>query len=55
LTLYNASAARVADRIKGIWAQRLETRDLDAKTRGGTRDVGSRDVLRALAGKLNER
>jgi kinetochore protein Mis13/DSN1 len=55
LAQYNASAARIADRVKTIWAQRLEKRDLEARSHGGNGEVGGRDVLRALSVKMTEK
>jgi kinetochore protein Mis13/DSN1 len=55
ISQYNVSAARVADRVKSIMAQRLEKRSEEARRHGGNGEVGGRDVLRALAVKLNEK
>ncbi|KAF2666527.1 hypothetical protein BT63DRAFT_481040 [Microthyrium microscopicum] len=54
LGTYADTAGQIADRIKGIWAKRLERRDEEAKASSGSADIASRDVLRALAGKLDE-
>jgi kinetochore protein Mis13/DSN1 len=50
----NRHAARVADGVKGVWARRLEAREVDARREVGAVEFGARDVLRALAGKLAE-
>ncbi|GME38022.1 mis12-mtw1 family protein [Neofusicoccum parvum] len=50
---YRGAAERVADRILGSAAERLEERDREAKKAAGTENVGSGDVLRALAGVLS--
>jgi kinetochore protein Mis13/DSN1 len=55
LSQYNMSAARIADRVKNIWAQRLEKRDVEARSHGGNGEVGGRDILRALSVKMNEK
>jgi hypothetical protein len=44
----------LADKIKHIWAERLENRDEEAKRAAGSDTVAGRDVLRALAGRLND-
>jgi kinetochore protein Mis13/DSN1 len=54
LSQFNQHASRVADRIKGVWARRLERRDEEARNEAGASEFGARDVLRALSGKLNE-
>lgn len=51
---YRLAAERVADRILGVAAERLEKREQDIKEGSGTEDIGTGDVLRALSGVLNE-
>jgi kinetochore protein Mis13/DSN1 len=51
---YRNTAERVADRILGTAAQRLEERDRKKKEEVGTEGIGVGDVLRGLAGVLNE-
>ena len=51
---YRSTAERVADRILGTAARRLEDRDRDVKERVGAEGIGVGDVLRGLAGVLGE-
>ncbi|KAJ9637770.1 hypothetical protein H2201_004205 [Coniosporium apollinis] len=51
---YRLAAERVADRILGVAAERLEKREQEIKERSGTENIGTGDVLRALSGVLNE-
>ena len=51
---YRQTAERVADRVLGTAAKRLEERDRSAKARVGTQGIGVGDVLRGLAGVLGE-
>ncbi|KAF1933322.1 uncharacterized protein M421DRAFT_97499 [Didymella exigua CBS 183.55] len=51
---YRNTAERVADRVLGIAAKRLEDRDREVKERVGADDIGVSDVLRGLAGVLRE-
>ncbi len=51
---YRATAERVADRVLGTAAKRLEERDREAKERMGTEGIGVGDILRGLAGVLGE-
>jgi kinetochore protein Mis13/DSN1 len=51
---YRSTAERVADRILGTAAKRLEERDRDVKERVGAEGIGVGDVLRGLAGVLGE-
>lgn len=51
---YRNTAERVADRILGTAAKRLEERDRDVKARAGADGIGVGDVLRGLAGVLGE-
>ncbi|KAI4665582.1 uncharacterized protein J4E78_003044 [Alternaria triticimaculans] len=51
---YRATAERVADRVLGTAAKRLEERDREAKERVGTEGIGVGDILRGLAGVLGE-
>jgi kinetochore protein Mis13/DSN1 len=54
LQQFNQHATRVADKVKGVWAKRLEQREIEARKDAGAEDFGARDVLRALAGKMSE-
>jgi len=54
LSQYSAAASSIADRVTGIWAQKLQARDEKARIESGSANIGTRDVLRALASKLNE-
>ena len=49
---YRNTAERVADRVLGTAAKRLDEREREAKERVGTVGVGVGDVLRGLAGVL---
>lgn len=49
---YRLAAERVADRILGAAADRLEQRDRAVKAQGGTEGTGVDDALRALGGIL---
>jgi kinetochore protein Mis13/DSN1 len=51
---YRNTAERVADRVLGTAAQRLEDRDKEGKMKVGSEGIGVGDVLRGLAGVLNE-
>lgn len=51
---YRNTAERVADRILGTAAKRLEDRDREVKERAGADGIGVGDVLRGLAGVLGE-
>jgi kinetochore protein Mis13/DSN1 len=51
---YRNTAERVADRILGTAAKRLEERDREVKERAGADGIGVGDVLRGLAGVLRE-
>lgn len=51
---YRNTAERVADRILGTAAKRLEERDREVKERAGADGIGVGDVLRGLAGVLGE-
>lgn len=51
---YRNTAERVADRILGTAAKRLEERDREVKERAGADGIGVGDVLRGLAGVLKE-
>ena len=51
---YRNTAERVADRILGTAAKRLEERDRETKERAGADGIGVGDVLRGLAGVLGE-
>ena len=51
---YRNTAERVADRVLGTANQRLEEREREAKEKAGSEGVGVGDVLRGLAGVLNE-
>lgn len=51
---YRNTAERVADRVLGTAAKRLEERDREIKERAGTDGIGVGDVLRGLAGVLGE-
>ncbi|KAF2190195.1 hypothetical protein K469DRAFT_699805 [Zopfia rhizophila CBS 207.26] len=52
---YRNTAERVADRVLGTAAQRLEERDREGKEKVGSEGIGVGDVLRGLSGVLNER
>ncbi|KAF2088045.1 hypothetical protein K490DRAFT_56609 [Saccharata proteae CBS 121410] len=52
---YRAAAERVADRVLGAAADRLEERERETREKSGTAGVGTGDVLRALGGALNGR
>jgi kinetochore protein Mis13/DSN1 len=54
LSQYRVAAERVADRILGATATRLERRDREAKVISGTAGAGSREILSALSGALSE-
>ncbi|EOA87179.1 uncharacterized protein SETTUDRAFT_89228 [Exserohilum turcica Et28A] len=51
---YRQTAERVADRVLGTAAKRLEERDREAKERVGTQGIGVGDILRGLAGVLGD-
>ena len=51
---YRTTADRVADRILGTAALRLEERDNSVKEKTGSEGIGVGDVLRGLAGVLND-
>ncbi|KAF2276369.1 uncharacterized protein EI97DRAFT_37364 [Westerdykella ornata] len=51
---YRITAERVADRVLGTAAQRLEERDKQGKEMAGSEGIGIGDVLKGLAGVLNE-
>jgi kinetochore protein Mis13/DSN1 len=51
---YRNTAERVASKILGTAAQRLEQRDREGKEKVGSEGIGVGDVLRSLAGVLNE-
>ncbi|KZM26518.1 cell division [Ascochyta rabiei] len=51
---YRNAAERVADRVLGTAAKRLEDRDREVKERAGADGIGVGDVLRGLAGVLGE-
>lgn len=51
---YRTTADRVADRILGTAALRLEERDSSVKEKTGSEGIGVGDVLRGLAGVLND-
>ncbi|KAF2252261.1 hypothetical protein BU26DRAFT_479830 [Trematosphaeria pertusa] len=51
---YRNTAERVADRVLGTAAGRLEERDKEGKEKVGSEGIGVGDVLRGLAGVLNE-
>ncbi|PSN66396.1 hypothetical protein BS50DRAFT_622076 [Corynespora cassiicola Philippines] len=51
---YRATAERVADRILGDAAVKLEEREKKAKAEVGSEGIGVGDVLRGLAGVLND-
>lgn len=55
ISQYRLTAERVADRILGSAAERLEQRDRDARERAGTEGVGVGDVLGALGRMLHGR
>lgn len=48
------TAERVADRVLGTAARRLEERDKEGKEKAGSEGIGIGDVLKGLAGVLNE-
>ncbi|KAF2873596.1 Mis12-Mtw1 protein family-domain-containing protein [Massariosphaeria phaeospora] len=51
---YRSTAERVADRVLGTAAQRLEERDKEGKEKVGSEGIGVGDVLRSLAGVLKD-
>ncbi|KAL1654247.1 hypothetical protein SLS61_003252 [Didymella pomorum] len=51
---YRNTAERVADRVLGTAAKRLEERDREVKEHAGADGIGIGDVLRGLAGVLGE-
>ncbi|KAF2646240.1 hypothetical protein P280DRAFT_494690 [Massarina eburnea CBS 473.64] len=51
---YRNAAERVADRVLGTASKRLEERDKKGKEKVGSEGIGVGDVLRGLAGVLNE-
>jgi kinetochore protein Mis13/DSN1 len=51
---YRNTADRVADRILASAAKRLEEKDREGKAKVGSEGIGVGDVLRGLAGVLNE-
>jgi kinetochore protein Mis13/DSN1 len=51
---YRNTAERVASKILGTAAQRLEQRDREGKAKVGSEGIGVGDVLRSLAGVLND-
>ncbi|KAF2011548.1 hypothetical protein BU24DRAFT_376797 [Aaosphaeria arxii CBS 175.79] len=51
---YRNTAERVADRVLGTAATRLEERDKAVKEKVGSEGIGVGDVLRSLSGVLNE-
>ncbi|KAF2260175.1 kinetochore protein Mis13 [Lojkania enalia] len=51
---YRNTAERVADRVLGTAAIRLEERDKRAKVESGSEAIGTGDLLRGLAGVLSE-
>ncbi|KAJ4290446.1 hypothetical protein N0V90_010662 [Kalmusia sp. IMI 367209] len=51
---YRNTAERVADRVLGTASMRLEERDKKDKEKVGSEGIGVGDVLRGLAGVLNE-
>jgi kinetochore protein Mis13/DSN1 len=51
---YRNTAERVADRILGTAAQRLQERERVGREKAGSEGIGVGDVLRGLAGVLNE-
>ncbi|KAF2997191.1 hypothetical protein E8E13_006311 [Curvularia kusanoi] len=51
---YRSTAERVADRVLGTAARRLEERDRETKERAGADGIGVGDVLRGLAGVLGD-
>ncbi|KAF2705895.1 hypothetical protein K504DRAFT_439215 [Pleomassaria siparia CBS 279.74] len=51
---YRNTAERVASRVLGTAAQRLEERDRESKEKVGSEGIGVGDVLRSLAGVLND-
>ena len=52
---YRNTAERAADRVLGAAARTLEERDRKIKEKAGSEGIGVGDVLRGLAGVLNER
>jgi kinetochore protein Mis13/DSN1 len=51
---YRTTADRVADRVLGTAAKRLDERDREIKERAGADGIGVGDILRGLAGVLGE-
>lgn len=51
---YRGAAERVADRVLGGAADRLEEREREGRRAAGSEAVGTGDVLRTLAGVLNK-
>jgi kinetochore protein Mis13/DSN1 len=51
---YRNTADRVADRVLGTAAKRLDERDREIKERAGADGIGVGDILRGLAGVLSE-
>jgi kinetochore protein Mis13/DSN1 len=51
---YRNTADRVADRVLGTAAKRLDERDREIKERAGADGIGVGDILRGLAGVLGE-
>jgi kinetochore protein Mis13/DSN1 len=51
---YRNTADRVADRVLGTAAKRLDERDRQIKERAGADGIGVGDILRGLAGVLGE-
>lgn len=51
---YRNTAERVADRVLGTASKRLEERDREGRKQVGGEGIGVGDVLRGLAGVLNE-
>jgi kinetochore protein Mis13/DSN1 len=54
ISQYRIAAERVADRILGVTAERLEKRDQAAQKAGGTAGIGPREVLSALSHVVNQ-